>query len=156
MAKFCSNCGNEIIVGEKFCTNCGYSIDYVRTNDVNPVLSINEKLQPTPLISTQKEQTTPYPVVRMYPNARAGIIFAIFGMLISIAVGVYLVGTFFITFALGIYLVRCILTVSAQAYRVKCPSCETEIFFPIDKAGCTCPACQKRLVMKDGTVKIIV
>ena len=33
MAKFCSNCGNEILENDRFCTNCGTTINSEITNN---------------------------------------------------------------------------------------------------------------------------
>lgn len=33
MAKFCSNCGNEILENDRFCTNCGTTINSEMAND---------------------------------------------------------------------------------------------------------------------------
>jgi ribosomal protein S27E len=98
---------------------------------------------------------TSYKIVKMYPNAARGIILSMIGIILSIFIGVYFIGTYMLTMFLSLYLVLCIVNVSKKAYAVKCPSCGNEILFPINQTGCTCRPCQKRLVMSDGIVKVV-
>jgi uncharacterized membrane protein YvbJ len=42
-----------------------------------------------------------------------------------------------------------------KMYLVPCPSCKTQIQFPVNENAVTCEPCQKRLIIVDGKIKVV-